>query len=89
MGQTPGDFGHHCSESFKGCCNTWVFLFSLGELGQSLANDCSFCFGVFESLERWELGKRLYTLGQTMLRGLNCPVGRHQCSTTAVPVKWK
>lgn len=89
MGQTPGDFGHHCSESFKGCCNTWVFLFSLGELGQSLANDCSFCFGVFESLERCELGKLLYTLGQTMLRGLNCPVGRHQCSTTAVPVKWK
>lgn len=50
MGQIPGDFSHHCSESFKGCCNTCVFLFSSGEFGQSLGNNCSFCLGVFESL---------------------------------------
>lgn len=73
MGKTPRDFNQRWIESFKGCCNTWVFLFSLGELGQSLGN-CSSCFGVFEGLpsathlERRELGNLPYGHRQTILR---------------------
>lgn len=43
--------------AFKGCCNTRVFLFSSGELGQSLGNNCSFCFEMFESLSCLQLGE--------------------------------